>query len=240
MGYATERFAKRLKEIREAAGLTQAQLASELKVSRGAISYYEKGERTPDIEFLDALSMYFNLPLDFILGYTDNVKSEYKDMYEIYGLTDKACEELDFDNNIGHLISAILGHDSFYALKCIYEGVIKNYKTFDLSQLGYVGFLISDSLNKIVFDSLKILWDIQLTPAEKDALRIRHEIDHVEFEKMREIWDQEENQRREEREKRNEEDKVEWESSLHHSVLTKIHEKFYDTIDHVEFRREHP
>ena len=49
MGYATDMFAKRLKELRETAGLTQEQLAKELKVSRGAISYYEKGGRTPDI-----------------------------------------------------------------------------------------------------------------------------------------------------------------------------------------------
>ena len=61
MGYATNCFAKRLKEVREAAGMTQAQLASELNVSRGAISYYEKGERTPDIEFLDSFSDYFNI-----------------------------------------------------------------------------------------------------------------------------------------------------------------------------------
>ena len=65
MGYATERFSKRLKELRETAGLTQEQLAKELKVSRGAISYYEKGERTPDIEFLDSVAEYFQIPLEF-------------------------------------------------------------------------------------------------------------------------------------------------------------------------------
>lgn len=42
MGYATKRFSKRLKQLRETAGLTQEQFAKELKVSRGAISYYEK------------------------------------------------------------------------------------------------------------------------------------------------------------------------------------------------------
>lgn len=141
MGYVTELFSKRLKEIRETAGLTQAQLASELKVSRGAISYYEKGERTPDIEFLDSLAMYFDLPLDFVMGYTDNIKKEHRDMYEFYGLADSACDYLEFHTDIGHLVSAILEHKDFYALRRLYKGVIENYKTFNTSQMGYISFL---------------------------------------------------------------------------------------------------
>lgn len=58
MGFVTDNFSKRLKTLRETAELTQEQLAKELKVSRGAISYYEKGERTPDIEFLDSVSEF--------------------------------------------------------------------------------------------------------------------------------------------------------------------------------------
>ena len=104
MGYATDVFSKRLKELREAAGLTQEQLAQKLKVSRGTISFYEKGERTPDIEFIDMLSVHFNIPVDYAIGFTSNLKIEHRNMYEHYGLTDEACEALSSSPQIGYLI----------------------------------------------------------------------------------------------------------------------------------------
>ena len=181
MGYATNCFSKRLKEVREAAGLTQAQLASELEVSRGAISYYEKGERTPDIEFLDKFSDYFNLPLDFAMGYTDNIKVEHRNMYELYGLTDEACKELDFHPEIGHLISAIIEHKEYSSLKHLYEGILKNHTDFNFSQKGYIGFLISDTLNKIILDSLAIIKNMQLSSEERASLTQRVEAAYQEI-----------------------------------------------------------
>lgn len=241
MGYVTELFAKRLKELRETAGLTQAQLASELKVSRGAISYYEKGERTPDIEFLDSLAMYFDIPLDFAMGYTDNIKEEYRDMYEFYGLTDKACHELEFNPEMGHLISCILGHKDFYALKSIFEGVIKNHELFNISQMGYISFLISDSLNKIIFDSLCVTRGLSFTPDEKGAIRIKYESTLKELERLEKQWieedkriEEEMNREYEESVKRNRE-----ENAAHYSAREKVHEKFRETVVHAEFVREH-
>jgi len=65
-------FATRLKELREASQLSQSQLAERLGVSRGSISFYENGERTPDIVFLDSVASYFNVPIDYLMGYADN------------------------------------------------------------------------------------------------------------------------------------------------------------------------
>lgn len=241
MGYATERFAKRLKEIREAAGLTQAQFASELKVSRGTISYYEKGERTPDIEFLDSLDNYFagNLSLDFILGNTDNMKEEHRNMYDIYGLTDEACGILDRDPDIGHLISAILGHQDFDVIISLYEKMIENYKSFDTTQLGYISFLVADLLNRIIFDSFKVLWGTQFSPEEREALRIKSEASLERLEKMLEEWRVEE-KRDLERFKKEEQElkrRDEEENAIRYSAIDKVHEKFFETVDHAEFRR---
>lgn len=63
-----EQFSKRLKALRESAGLNQSQLAEELGVSRGSISYYENGERVPDIDFLYKVSKYFHISFDFLFG----------------------------------------------------------------------------------------------------------------------------------------------------------------------------
>lgn len=238
MGNATDRFAKRLKQLRETTGLTQEQFAKELKVSRGAISYYEKGDRTPDIEFLDSLYDYFcyTLPLDFLLGYTDNVKIEHRNMYDFYGLTDKACDELESDTELGHLISAILGHENFYGLKCTYEGILRNYKTFDYRELGYTSFLISTSLNKIVYDSLAILKNIQYTPEERDALRIKMEISQKDFDKKIKEWDEADKLLKEKWEKEEVEllEKDKEENSTRYAAIDKVHEKFYETVEDIE------
>lgn len=170
MGNVSERFAKRLKDIREAAGLTQDQLAKELKVSRGAISYYEKAERTPDIEFLDKVSDYFGLPLDFLLGYTDNFKAEYQYMAETLGLSDEACSELDGDPYLGKIISLIFKHKNFLSIKRTYQELIDNYKNFDYSKLEYISFLLTKLLDQAIQDSLRTMLDLQLTPEEREAL----------------------------------------------------------------------
>lgn len=240
MGYATNRFSKRLKEVRETAGLTQAQLASELNVSRGAISYYEKGERTPDIEFLDTFAEYFNLPLEFALGYTDNIKLEHRNMYELYGLTDAACKELDFNPETGQLISAIIDHKEFYAIKDLYKGILANYKTFNVSQLGYISFLISDTLNKIIYDSLSSLHNMQFTTEEKEALRIQGERN---LERLKELEKQiaEENSRtkkywdEQDEELKSQDEK---ENSIRYSAQDKVYEEFLDTVHAAEFHRK--
>lgn len=61
-------FSSRLKELRDASGLNQEQLAKELGVSRGSISFYENGDRIPDIEFLFQMSKFFDVSADWLLG----------------------------------------------------------------------------------------------------------------------------------------------------------------------------
>ena len=44
-------FAVRLKALREELGMSQNQLAKELDISRGSISFYENGQRTALVSF---------------------------------------------------------------------------------------------------------------------------------------------------------------------------------------------
>jgi len=39
----------------------------DLSISREALSYYENGKRSPDIEMLVALSKYFNVSIDYLI-----------------------------------------------------------------------------------------------------------------------------------------------------------------------------
>lgn len=68
-------FATRLKSLREREGLNQGQLAKELGISRGSISFYENGDRIPDIETFAMICDFFNVSYDYLLGKSDLEKS---------------------------------------------------------------------------------------------------------------------------------------------------------------------
>lgn len=39
----------------------------DLSISREALSYYENGKRSPDVDMLVTLSNYFNVSIDFLI-----------------------------------------------------------------------------------------------------------------------------------------------------------------------------
>lgn len=64
-----------LREIRRKKGYSQLKVAMDLNISREALSYYENGKRSPDIEMLVILSDYFNVSIDYLIrGGDDNQK----------------------------------------------------------------------------------------------------------------------------------------------------------------------
>lgn len=64
-------FSSRIKLLRTERGITQEQLASMLKVSRGTIGMYESGKREPDFETSEAIADVFNVDMDFLMGRSD-------------------------------------------------------------------------------------------------------------------------------------------------------------------------
>lgn len=56
-----------LKEIRLKKHLNQQKVAMDLCISREALSYYENGKRSPDIEMLVKLSKYFGVSIDYLI-----------------------------------------------------------------------------------------------------------------------------------------------------------------------------
>ena len=65
-----QRFGEILCELREDKGLTQLQLSRILHISNSSISAYETGTREPSTEVLIALSRYFDVTTDYLLGIT--------------------------------------------------------------------------------------------------------------------------------------------------------------------------
>nr|DAY65071.1 MAG TPA: helix-turn-helix domain protein [Caudoviricetes sp.] len=89
----------RLKEVRKGYGLTLKQLSMAFRerglliVKAGKLSKYERGEREPSVEVLEAYSFYFKTSIDYLLGVDrtqctektdDESDSEYlTDLYDL-------------------------------------------------------------------------------------------------------------------------------------------------------------
>ncbi|MBQ8396394.1 MAG: helix-turn-helix transcriptional regulator [Oscillospiraceae bacterium] len=56
-----------LRKIRKQKKLSQLKVAMDLHISREALSYYENGHRSPDLEMLVKMSSYFKVSIDFLI-----------------------------------------------------------------------------------------------------------------------------------------------------------------------------
>ena len=56
-----------LRLIRKQKKYTQLKVAMALNISREALSHYENGKRSPDVEMLLKLSAYFNVSIHFLI-----------------------------------------------------------------------------------------------------------------------------------------------------------------------------
>lgn len=83
-------FGKRVKELRQRAGLTQQQLAERVLVSKAAISNYELYERNPSPEILIKLARVFHVSTDYLLGIEEKIQ-----VLDVSDLTDEDVELLE-------------------------------------------------------------------------------------------------------------------------------------------------
>ena len=57
-----------LKTIRKQRNLNQLKVAMDLNISREALSHYENGKRSPDVQMLRKLSLYFGVSIDYLIN----------------------------------------------------------------------------------------------------------------------------------------------------------------------------
>jgi len=65
------KFAERLKLLRTNKGLSQADFAKQIKISKSSVNMYERGEREPSFKTLEHIADYFNVDMDYLLGKSD-------------------------------------------------------------------------------------------------------------------------------------------------------------------------
>lgn len=64
-------FAERLRSLRQEKGWSQQRLADELKLSKSSVNMYERGEREPGFETMEAIADLFNVDMNYLYGRTD-------------------------------------------------------------------------------------------------------------------------------------------------------------------------
>lgn len=64
-------FSERLKSLRSEKGWSQQRLADELNLSKSSVNMYERGEREPGFETMEAIADTFNVDMDYLYGRTD-------------------------------------------------------------------------------------------------------------------------------------------------------------------------
>ncbi len=62
------KIAKRIKELRESAHLTQQELADKLSISRSTLAGYESENKQPSYQVLTQMAAIFKVPTDYILS----------------------------------------------------------------------------------------------------------------------------------------------------------------------------
>lgn len=80
-------FGDRIRQLRENAGMTQAELGKKIGVSDRVLGYYEANERFPrKQEVLTKLASVFNVSVDYLLGTDGELMQDANDEYGSIGL----------------------------------------------------------------------------------------------------------------------------------------------------------
>ena len=61
-------FGKRLKYLRQEQGISQKELGVKLGYCNQTVSFWETGQREPDLDALVKISAFFDVSVDFLLG----------------------------------------------------------------------------------------------------------------------------------------------------------------------------
>ncbi len=70
----------RLRQLREERHINQQKLALDLYVTQACISKYERGKSDPDIRMLKKLARYFQVSIDYLVGYSNERMPMLKDL----------------------------------------------------------------------------------------------------------------------------------------------------------------
>lgn len=84
----------RLKELRTERGMSMRDLAEICETSKSAIGMYEKGERRPKYETMEAIADTFNVDIDYLLGKSD-IRNRFTHSLGGYSLATSVLKDIE-------------------------------------------------------------------------------------------------------------------------------------------------
>lgn len=115
--FDVKKMGKRIRELR--GNISQDKCADALGISRGALSFYENGDRKPDAEIIFKMADYFNVSSDYLIGLSDykTTDTNLQAACKYTGLSEKAILQLQeyYTTNLNTL-NSIIEDNSFYNL----------------------------------------------------------------------------------------------------------------------------
>lgn len=118
------KFSDRLKELRKSKDLSQADFSKQIGLSKSSINMYERGEREPGINTLEAIADYFNVDMDYLLGKTDH-RNKYEWLIKEKEPAEKTFSE--FQLKALELFDLVPEESQPFVLSMI-EAAVKNLK----------------------------------------------------------------------------------------------------------------
>lgn len=143
----TTNFGEKVKKLRVQKNLTQSQLAEVLSVGRSTIAGYETKGKQPDYDKLEKLATYFNVSIDYLLGYSKNHYSNTpilgSTLEKKYPYQEKT---LHIDHELLELINKLGEENSNIFYK---EILLKNSSIITLKKLLNNAIEIMDTINQL-------------------------------------------------------------------------------------------
>lgn len=121
-------FSERLRHLRSEKGITQKALADQLGISKSSVNMYERGEREPSLETMEAIADYFNVDMDYLYGKTV-VKRWFQHIDGGFYTSDYLLSALGLSND--DLIMIASYHSAPNAIRSAIDGLLNPYKTED-------------------------------------------------------------------------------------------------------------
>ena len=137
-------FNEKLKMLRKESNLTQEELAEKLNVSRQAITKWESGDGTPDIENLKQISNLFNTTIDELVKEDKNIDLDIKKDVYFDEIEIDHTKHFDVHINKSKEINFISNKEEKVKVEVI------SYETEDLNDLLKIKF--DDLYNKMDID----------------------------------------------------------------------------------------